>query len=158
MESREVDPGLGNQCRQTGNEIHRLEGHLCRSVEAVDFCPEIPIVQPGRGSVSLQVGRAEFALGDGVHRWRDRGHPCLARACDFTSGLWSTGKLHSGAIWRDNTYRKWPRPRRNVIRCSHHLTGGLSVCRSFAGLSPAWLRTVMQIATNVPRGAISRAD
>ena len=32
MESREVDPGLGNQCRQTGNEIHRLEGHLCRSV------------------------------------------------------------------------------------------------------------------------------
>ncbi len=28
MESREIDPGLGNQCRQSCNEIHRLEGHL----------------------------------------------------------------------------------------------------------------------------------
>ncbi len=42
--------------------------------ESADFCPEFPFAQPGRGSVSPWVGRAEFALGDGVRRWRDRGY------------------------------------------------------------------------------------
>ena len=28
----EIDPGLGNQCRQSGYEIHRIEGHLCRAI------------------------------------------------------------------------------------------------------------------------------
>ncbi len=54
-----------------------------------DFYPGLPIAQPGRGSVSLQVGRAEFALGDGVQRWRDQGRAhkqgqtlhCLVTAC-----------------------------------------------------------------------------
>ena len=32
MVAGEVDPRLWHQSRQTGNEIHRLEGHLCRSI------------------------------------------------------------------------------------------------------------------------------
>ena len=28
----EIDPGLGNQCRQSGHEIHRIEGHLGRPI------------------------------------------------------------------------------------------------------------------------------
>ena len=29
MVASEIDPGLGNQCRQSGYEIHRLECYLC---------------------------------------------------------------------------------------------------------------------------------
>lgn len=109
------------------------------------ICLEHPVAQPGPGSASLPTGRVGFVLGDGVRRLLDQGHPCLARACDLTSGLWSTGKLQSGAIWRNITYRKWPRPRSSVIRCSHQLIGGLSVCRSFAEVSPAWLCTMSAV-------------
>ena len=28
----EIDPGLGNQCRQSGYEIYRVEGYLGRSI------------------------------------------------------------------------------------------------------------------------------
>jgi hypothetical protein len=40
----------------------------------------LPITQRVLGSVSLQVGRAEFALGDGAHRRRDQGHLGLLTA------------------------------------------------------------------------------
>ena len=33
----EVDAGFGYQGSQTGNEIHRFEGHLCRAIPVRSF-------------------------------------------------------------------------------------------------------------------------
>ena len=30
--SREIDPGFWYECRQPSDEIHRIEGHLCRAI------------------------------------------------------------------------------------------------------------------------------
>ena len=49
-------------------------------------------------SVSLQVGSVEFALGDGVHRWRDQGHPCLAIALCIDSNVCRLGVIQGGVV------------------------------------------------------------
>ena len=68
MITGKIDPRLGNQCRQTGNEIHRLEGHLGCSVSvrredgSLEFewgCNNIAI--PGADRIEIGAGEQNTA-------------------------------------------------------------------------------------------------
>ena len=54
----------------------------------------------------VAVAKAEFALGDDVHRWRDQGPPCLMTACCVDSN--TVEVKHGGPLSFGGEHPKYP--------------------------------------------------